>query len=661
MKCQVAFILFALYYLGLFYSSEQIEFREIQDELDKEWASKSHNKLHGKPQEHRRRYPFGKEQNPHAHVHSRKRLGCFAEFPATSVNIQDIIGAQVAQILDDETLSDDAREHVIAEIALGVSSALLSKKHFLQEFEFPKELCSFRPEPVCDRQAKYREISGICNNLDRPYDGSAGTTYSRILEPDYDDGIGQRRSKSKAGGLLPSARECSLKLFTNTTRFSQLFTNYFVIFGQFMVHDATFAGPGNDKNGKQISCTCNSVDSDGCVNIAIPPNDPFMSDQKCMAIPIVAEGFPNHACSLGVREQKNANTHHLDMSVVYGSSKALSDNLREHNDGLLRTTNVKPLQEYLPTLDNGKSCGDGDPTVKCFIAGDGRVLENLVLTSITTQWVRFHNQLARTLKKLHADWSDDTLFEEAKKINVAVYQSQVYNDYLRVLLGKTLWKKHFSNDKPVRYDPKKSASVWTEFASAAMRCHTFVRSFYSRATRDYQFIDQKSLKEISGRATIAWDLANGGLDAIMRGAVCDFGSSWDLSFSDDIRHHLFESTGNFSTKRFDLTSMNINRARAQGMRGYNSYREWCGLKRAETFEDFDDSIDDDRIQQLKDTYAYVYCQLKAIEKYSHRSFMCDTIETDTMQADPYRPRSIDGNSASSCKKNTPGFDFSAWK
>lgn len=48
---------------------------------------------------------------------------------------------------------------------------------------------------------------------------------------------------------------------------------------------------------------------------------------------------------------------------------------------------------------------------------------------------RLHNIIATKLKILNPQWEDDRLFQEAKRINIAIYQNNVYTEWLRVFVG----------------------------------------------------------------------------------------------------------------------------------------------------------------------------------------------------------------------------------
>ena len=58
----------------------------------------------------------------------------------------------------------------------------------LKQIRLPSSLCPFHPNLDCQGLTEYRSISGICNNLQRPYEGSALTAFGRLLPPVYEDG-----------------------------------------------------------------------------------------------------------------------------------------------------------------------------------------------------------------------------------------------------------------------------------------------------------------------------------------------------------------------------------------------------------------------------------------------------------------------------------------
>ena len=76
-------------------------------------------------------------------------------------------------------------------------------------------------------------------------------------------------------------------------------------------------------------------------------------------------------------------------------------------------------------------------------------------------------------------WGDEKLFQEARKIVVALNQHITFNEFLPRVLGPELTQKFnikSGDEGHVRYDPTCSADIFNEFAAAAFRFgHTLIR------------------------------------------------------------------------------------------------------------------------------------------------------------------------------------------
>ena len=55
-------------------------------------------------------------------------------------------------------------------------------------------------------------------------------------------------------------------------------------------------------------------------------------------------------------------------------------------------------------------------------AGDVRANENTILFSLHTIFVREHNRWCSILKQTHSDWNDETLYQEARRRVIALWQ-----------------------------------------------------------------------------------------------------------------------------------------------------------------------------------------------------------------------------------------------
>lgn len=94
-----------------------------------------------------------------------------------------------------------------------------------------------------------------------------------------------------------------------------------------------------------------------------------------------------------------------------------------------------------------------------------------------------------------------------------------------------------------------------------------------------------------------------GLDSFLCGAMYDYGFAGDSNYAQQIHHRLFESTNpQGETRRNDIVSINTCRGREHGIPGYNAYRELCGLRRANQFQDFADTMTGESIQKMQMLY-----------------------------------------------------------
>jgi hypothetical protein len=72
---------------------------------------------------------------------------------------------------------------------------------------------------------------------------------------------------------------------------------------------------------------------------------------------------------------------------------------------------------------------------------------NLLFTGIEAMFLRAHNQLATDLLLLNPEWKDSELYQEARKITIAVFQRIVYEGWLPTLFGIEGYKKYIGTDR----------------------------------------------------------------------------------------------------------------------------------------------------------------------------------------------------------------------
>ena len=76
------------------------------------------------------------------------------------------------------------------------------------------------------------------------------------------------------------------------------------------------------------------------------------------------------------------------------------------------------------------------------MTGDDRNSDQPRLVSMHTMMMREHNRIAKQIAQENLDLKDEKVFQEARKIVVAINQHITYNEFLPRVLGPDLMK-HF--------------------------------------------------------------------------------------------------------------------------------------------------------------------------------------------------------------------------
>ncbi|XP_014275345.1 peroxidase [Halyomorpha halys] len=455
--------------------------------------------------------------------------------------------------------------------------------------------------------AKYRTMDGSCNNLANPHWGQAGTALQRILPPKYADGVNAPRTGEF--GPLPSPRLITLFYATDVEFPSNNYTMMVMQWGQFLDHDLTHTPISRGASGSGISCCREGqvispeLRHPDCFPIDLPRNDRVFAPfgERCMEFARSLPA-PRPECNFGPREQMNQITGYLDASNIYGSNRDTARSLRLFRGGFLRAQNVRG-RAYLP--GNPNECTDRTNRLACFSAGDGRVNEQVDLALIHTVWLREHNRIASILQRIHPEWSDEAIFQEAKRIVIAEYQHITYNEYLPILLGRAYMEKSSLAPKDkgwtTLYDPNLNGGITNVFATAAFRFgHSQIQSFLHGYGR---FGNIRQNLEMSKNHFAPFMLySEGAVDDMLRGLAAQPMQNVDRHFSNQITDHLFQ--GNLDIG-LDLVSLNIQRGRDHGLAPYNDWREVCGLRRAQRWEDLEEHMEPSTIEVIARLYQNV--------------------------------------------------------
>merc|ERR1739848_703876 len=99
--------------------------------------------------------------------------------------------------------------------------------------------------------------------------------------------------------------------------------------------------------------------------------------------------------------------------------------------------------------------------------GDSRGDVHPAFTMLHVIFLRNHNILAEKLKNVQPDWNDERLYQEARKINSAIFQHITYTQFLDALLGEPNDIVQRDGLEDLDYDDTVDGSIDLVFSTAA--------------------------------------------------------------------------------------------------------------------------------------------------------------------------------------------------
>lgn len=316
-----------------------------------------------------------------------------------------------------------------------------------------------------------------------------------------------------------------------------------------------------------------------CSPITISRSDPFYSPQNVKCIGFVRSHLiSNNPKKVEIGEQVNTATSFLDLSTIYGSDFKTMRKVRSFNGGRLRTN----LKNILPVENGG------------YFSGDDRVNQTPFIAIWHSLFIRNHNQMADKLAVINHHWNEEQIFQEARRINTAVYQKIIYEEWLQVFLGK-ISAKSFEN---INYDQNSDASTTNEFSSAAFRVmHSFLSS-------DFELFDENMNVKRFNLSDVVFKskMLETYYDDILRGFM---EQKINLrGYSSEILNKLFKNQNEIG---LDLLSIDILRGRDHGIASYTQFLKTQKFKsNIKVFNDLYPRISKMAIIQLRQTYKSVF-------------------------------------------------------
>ncbi|MEL7426614.1 MAG: peroxidase family protein [Bacteroidota bacterium] len=432
-------------------------------------------------------------------------------------------------------------------------------------------LCTFALFAQVQDMVNYRTIDGMYNNLENPNWGSANSDLLQFTDLGFADGY-----SAMGGASRPNPRVISNTLFSQEGVLNDAIglSDFVWAWGQFLDHDIGLTTDGPEPLMIQVPAGDPHFDPFGEGNAIIPMH------RNAIA--------PGSGTSItNPRRYVNEITACIDGSAVYGSDLNTAAWLRSFSEGKLKVSTgnrlpyntttgefTDPLDDTAPHMENPTNISE-----VISVAGDPRAGENPLLESFHTLFVREHNRQCDLILKDHPDWTDEEVYQHARKIVGGLIQSIVYDEWLPAL-GVDLPSYTGYNDQIV-------PQLMNVFTAAAFRLgHTMLTSNVLRLDNDGQVIPQGNLTLRNAFFNPFAIQETGGISPFFKGMAVQSQQLFDAKVVDDIRNFLFGPPG---AGGLDLASININRGRERGLPDFNTVRENFGLARYNFFQQINSS------------------------------------------------------------------------
>ncbi|XP_069183915.1 peroxidase-like isoform X2 [Procambarus clarkii] len=398
----------------------------------------------------------------------------------------------------------------------------------------------------CMVGSPYPNVDGSCISQESPDLGSVGSKFLR-LQPAVaaKDGFAPRESVNEEK-TLPTARQVAQVLRKHIKK--PPVTGIFSEWSHFIQRDI-FSIPESPL-AEDVDC-CLSPEAEDCAPIPVGKEDPIYSVLTCINFRRSARA----QAILGHRESFSFVSTYLDATPLYGPTDRVAFNRKTGYFGYLKgpESDEKTEKDKQGGEKNVK-CAAPENMKGCFqLQESDDLIEDLKLLLVLE-----HNRLADALAEINPHFDDALLYNEARRILIAEYDHITYGEFLPVLMGKEVVKKHSLNPGAegiaAGYIKEVNPGILNSFALAAYRNPSMHTEWQSE-----------------------WGRSN-----IM-----------ESMHYNSIREDPYQ----------DLLAMDVQRGRDHGLAGYRVWRKFCdGDHSYDSFEDLKRGLPKELVEDLKSLY-----------------------------------------------------------
>ncbi|KAJ3368250.1 hypothetical protein GGF31_006480 [Allomyces arbusculus] len=276
--------------------------------------------------------------------------------------------------------------------------------------------------PLLARAQAVQSATGWGNNPVKSWWGAAGRPLSRSVVPSgFADNI------SAVTWTAPSPRLIAKSLFDNAAIQAALTNN------------------GAPTTWSALLSYFNELLYLDLVQLQLDPTAPFpipvpacdaTLDPACTGTVVIqqARAAGNFSGPINEFQAYNLATAFIDAGFLYGTSTSTQQSLRTLTGGLLNLPN-----NQLPTVTYSSPRTLGSTVVPAFqpvaLAGDLRINKHPALVALVTILAREHNRKAVALAATNPTWTDEQLFQGARRWVISVWQRTIFDETYGATIG----------------------------------------------------------------------------------------------------------------------------------------------------------------------------------------------------------------------------------
>ncbi|CAH2273697.1 dual oxidase 2-like [Pelobates cultripes] len=436
-----------------------------------------------------------------------------------------------------------------------------------------------------------QRYDGWYNNLAHHSTGATDSKLLRLYPASYSDGVYQVAEPPE----LPNARDVSNVLTKGQSGLPsvQNFTVLGVFFGYHVL--------------SEIISTVNPACPAEFLNIYIGAGDPVFNptNNSNVVLPFQrSKWFPGTGRSPNnPREQVNSVTTWIDGSSIYGCSHSWSDALRSFSGGKLASgpdgqfpSNANPsLQMWkIPDPATGQRGNGG-----IYGFGNAMANESPFIQAESIIWFRYHNYIAQNFSDSNPDWSDEVVFQNARKWVIATYQNIAFYEWLPLFIssGVSVYQGYKQHQDP---------SVSPEFlALTSQVLYSMMPSGVYMRNSTCHFRNVTGLNDQTWPALRLcnnyWNRENPNLqtatdiDELVLGMASQIAEKEDNIMVEDLRDYWY---GKMQYSRTDLSAASIQSGRDFGLPSYNNMMEFYSLPPLQQWKDIQNPEIRDQLSSL---------------------------------------------------------------